>query len=76
MHVLHENEQNDASAHSVRCKRKSEIQDGGLQFGNLCVSTTRQDCSEILTAIPNVLKTRNPLMLIQKPHDIFVGRKS
>jgi len=57
-------ESNGTIGNTVRRNWKSEIQDGGLLFGNTYISNCWYDCKKILTAIPIFSGSSNPKRLL------------
>jgi len=67
-HAFGDKESNSTIGNTVRRKRKSEIQYGGLQSGNTYISTCRHDSNYILTAIPHCSKMADASKDMQVVH--------
>jgi len=58
-------ESNGIIGNTVQCNRKSEIQDGGFQSGNMYISIYKHDSNTILTAILIISGSSNSIGLLE-----------
>src|SRR5664279_238735 len=74
-HVFGVQELNGDNPNTIRCNRKSEIQDGGRQTGSTFISASIPDSNEIPTATPMFSGSRNSMVITRLPPYVTGSRK-